>query len=306
MQYKWPVIGHAKQLEQLEEDLKQDRLSHAYLFSGPSQIGKMPIARTFAQILQCPNQYCRECPSCKQIEHGQHIDTIVLRDEGESLKIEDIRELMTHLSTTITGRYKIVIIHNLDRITPEAANAFLKTLEEPIPGVIFLMTTTRKHSLLDTILSRTRVIALHAQSEATLKDYLHQERPDLDENTARMMSAFAMGKPGRALIFLKDPDRFRWYQDMYHQIGRFFEKSSITDRMVYVETLLKDPDAMTAFLELFAHVSRGLLMKKLEGGQIPYSFDQLFAILEYLKEARFELEHNVNQRLVLENLMTKL
>ncbi len=304
LQYKWPVIGHVKQLEQLEEDLRQDRLSHAYLFSGPSQIGKMPIARTFSQILQCENHYCRECPTCKQIENGQHIDTWILRDEGESLKIEEVRELLTHLSTTTSSRYRIVLIQNLERITPEAANAFLKTLEEPIPGVIFLMTTTQKERILPTILSRTRVISLHALSDAVIQDYIKTDRPEIDPTTAQMMAAFSMGKPGRAMIFLRDPERFRWYQDMYQKISRFLERSQVADRLIYVEELLKDPEAMNAFLELFAHVVRGLTLQKLEGKQVAYSFEQLFAMVEHLREARFELDHNVNQRLVLEHLMT--
>tara|TARA_B100000315_G_scaffold258992_1_gene313130 strand:- start:2033 stop:2959 length:927 start_codon:yes stop_codon:yes gene_type:complete len=305
LEYKWPVIGHAKQLEQLEEDLKQGRLSHAYLFSGPSQIGKMPMVRTLAQILQCENNYCRECSACHQIEKGQHIDTIFLRDEGESLKIEDIRELLTHLSTTSSSNYKIIIIQRIERMTPEAANAFLKTLEEPIPGVIFLLTTTQKQKLLDTIISRVRVISLHALSDSVIRDYLVKERSDLDKNTLEMMAAFSMGKPGRALIFSRDPDRFRWYRDMYHQVARFLERSKLVDRMLYVEELLKDPEAVNSFMELFIHAVRGLILQKLEGKQMVYSFEELFAMVEYLKEARFELEHNVNQRLVLENLMTK-
>ncbi len=303
MQYKWPVIGHTKQLEELEEDLSQDRLSQGYLFAGPSQIGKMPIVRTFAQILQCPNNFCRECPTCRQIENGQHIDTFLLRDEGESLKIEDIRELISHLSTTTSSPHKIVIVQNLERITTEAANAFLKTLEEPIPGVLFLMTTTQKQRLLPTLLSRVRVISLHSLSDTVIHDYLRQIRPNLDPKMVQLISAYAMGKPGRAMVFLNDPDRFRFYQDMHHQIAKFLERSTKTDRMMYVDALLKEPEKVPVFLELFLYVVRRLVFKKIEGAQISYSFEDLFDLVRRLGQAQFELDHNVNSRLALENLL---
>src|SRR3989338_8750934 len=122
MKYKWPVLLHEKPLLELEEDLSQDRLSHAYLFDGPTQIGKTLVARIFAQILQCEKDFCRTCTLCRQIEKGQHIDTLELLDDGESLKIEQIRALLGHLSTTHSGRYKIVFIQNLNRIVYKDAN----------------------------------------------------------------------------------------------------------------------------------------------------------------------------------------
>ena len=122
-------------------------LFRSYLFSGPSQIGKTLIAKTFAQILQCNKGFCRDCPTCRQIDHEQHIDTFFLKDDGESLKIETIRNLVHHLSTTTSSNYKVVIIQNIERITIAAANAFLKTLEEPISRVVFLLTTTQKQKI---------------------------------------------------------------------------------------------------------------------------------------------------------------
>ncbi len=303
MKYKWPVIGHIKQLEELEKDLLQGRLSHAYLFDGPSQIGKMPIVRTFAQILQCENNFCRECSTCKQVEKGQHIDTFFLRDEGESLKIEDVRELLSHLSTTKSSPYKIVVVQNLERITTEAANAFLKSLEEPTPRTIFLMTTVQKQRLLSTILSRMRVVSLHALSDKVIYDYLREIRPNMDPKMIEQVTAFAMGKPGRAMVFLNDPDRFRFYQDMYHQIAKFLERSTKTDRMLYVEGLIKEPERIEPFLELFVYVVRHFLFKKMEGGQVSYSYEDLFNLTKRLDQARFELEHNVNAKLTLENLL---
>lgn len=302
MKYKWPVLLHEKPILELEEDLRQHRLAHAYLFDGPSEIGKTLVARIFAQILQCEQDFCRTCATCRQIEKGQHIDTIELLDDGESLKIEQIRDLLAHLSTTHTGRYKIVFIQNLDRIVTDAANTLLKTLEEPIPGVIFIMTSTRSHLLLETILSRCRIINFHAMSEKSILEYL-RERSDQDESILEMMAAFSMGRPGRAMKFLEAPERFRFYQDIYHQIVKFLERPSLTERMVYADEVVKEPASLEAFLELFAHVVRGFCLRKLKGDQIPYSFDQLFAMIEHLNQACFELDHNLNPKMVVEKFM---
>lgn len=305
MKYKWPVLLHEKPLLLLEEDIRQNRLSHAYLFDGPSEIGKTLVARVFAQILQCPHDFCRTCHTCRHIEKGQHIDTIELLDDGESLKIEQIRELLSHLTTTHSGRHKIVFIQNMDRIVTEAANTLLKTLEEPIPGVIFIMTSTQSHLLLDTILSRCRVVSFHPMPEKMILDSLKQ-RSELDASTLEMMAAFSMGRPGRAMKFVDDPEHFRFYQDIYQQILKMLERSTLTERMVYADELGKDTPKIEAFLELFTHVVRGFMLRKLAGESISYSFEQLFAIIEYLKEARFELNHNLNSKMVMEKLMIKI
>ncbi|HCW32532.1 MAG: polymerase III, delta prime subunit, DNA polymerase III subunit delta' protein [Candidatus Peregrinibacteria bacterium GW2011_GWE2_39_6] len=303
MLYKWPIVGHTKPITQLENDLRQNHLSHAYLFSGPSQIGKLLIARTLSQILQCPNNFCRVCPSCKQIEKGQHINTFEFLDNGESLKIEEVRELLSHLSTTSNSDYKIVIMQNIERLTLEAANALLKNIEEPISQVLFLLTTTCKQKLLPTLVSRTRNVSFASLSESLIKDYLLQIRPDLDSKTLEMITVFSMGKPGRAKILLQDTDYLRFFQDFYDQIIKLFEHSNTTDRFMFVENFYKNQNEIKIFLELFLYMTRGLLYKKMEGKIVTYTYSELFQMIDALAKTRFDLERNINTRLSLENLL---
>lgn len=303
MRYFWPVIGHVKQRTALEKDAEEGRLSHAYLFAGPESVGKMTVARHFAQLLQCPMGFCQTCPTCRQIEKGQHIDTLEFADNGESFKIEEMRELLSHLSTKPSQKHKIVLMQNLERVTPEAANSFLKTLEEPIPGVIFLLTTSQPKRLLDTILSRTRVTNFQALSEKIILDHLMKIEPGLDAKTAQQMATFAMGKPGRAMRFLREGESFERYQTMYQQLVRLFDGASLTEGMLLADEVVKDPLETEIFLELFAHATRGLLFQKLEGAEIPYSYAQLFGIVDALNRGRTDLEHNVNARMVLEHLV---
>lgn len=303
MLYKWPVLGHSKALSQLEKDLAQNHLSHAYLFEGPPEVGKGLVARTFAQILQCPNDFCRTCPTCKQIEYHQHIDTFEFLDEGESIKIEEVRELLSHLSTTTSGRHKIVILQNSERLTSEAANALLKALEEPIASVLFVFTTSQKQQLLSTLISRMRSISFSFVPSSSIRGHLSTLRPTLDAEELDRMAFFAMGKPGRAYRFLEDPDHFRFYRDLYETILRWMERSTVTDRMLFVEPFYEDSKQMEAFLELFLHMLRTFYLEKLEGKSIPYSYAKLFDIVEHLNKTRFELDHNVNPKLALENFM---
>jgi DNA polymerase-3 subunit delta' len=301
--YSWPIIGHTKTLLQLEADLSQGRLSHAYLLEGPAQIGKRTIARTFAQILQCPDEFCKKCPTCKQIEQSQHLDTFEFSDNGESFKIEEVRTLLTHLSTTSLNRHKIVIIQNIERITPDATNALLKTLEEPTTSVIFIFTTTHKQKLMDTLLSRVRILTLGSVSENTMKEHLLRLQSGMDAETAHTMVSFSMGKPGRAVRFVEDPDFFRLYRDLYEQIIRFFDRSLVSDRFLFIEDLMKDESLIGPFLELFVHVVRGFILQKMEGKSIPYDFSVLFSLIEKVEQTRLDLEHNVQGKLVLENLL---
>ncbi len=304
MDYAWPVLGNAHALEELEQDIRENRLSHAYLFEGPYQLGKTLVTRTFAQILQCPNGFCRTCTLCQQIERGQHIDTLELLDSGESLKVETIKELLSHLSTTHSGRYKIIFLQNLERIVEEAANMLLKAIEEPISGVIFLITATQSQQLLPTLISRVRTIPFRPVPDSLIRDALKERRPDLDDVSLTLMTTFAVGRPGRAFEFLDDPERFRFHQDISQNLTRLLQRSTLTERMTYVNTLVEDPRAIESFFERFTHIVRGLIFAGPSSS--PYSLAQLFAILDALGAARFQLEHNVNPKLALENLMINM
>lgn len=306
MDYVWPVLGNAHALEELEQDLRENRLAHAYLFEGPYQLGKTLVTRTFAQILQCQNGFCRTCITCQQIERGQHIDMLELLDDGESLKVEAVKELLSHLSTTYSGRHKIVFIQNIDRIVEDAANMLLKAFEEPILGVIFLVTATQSQQLLPTLVSRVRTVTFRPVPDSVIREALKNRRPDLDDVSLNLMTVFAMGRPGRAFQFLEDSNRFRFHQDIYQNLTRLLQRSTLTERMTYVGTLIEDPRAIESFFERFTHLVRALIFQHLGGQPGPYSLEQLFGILDALGAAQFQLEHNVNPKLVLENLMVNI
>ena len=191
MIYNWNIIGHEKQLLALEHDIASDNLSHAYLLCGPSHVGKYTVAKKLASILQCENNFCGVCPTCIQIRKGSHIDTMEYENNHEPIKIGDIREIIARSNMCSQSRYKIVILQSIARMTPEAANAFLKTLEEPYPRTVFIMTAGFAKDVLPTIASRSRLMKFHLFSSDFLANKMRELYPESDEETISQVEIVA-------------------------------------------------------------------------------------------------------------------
>lgn len=319
MLYKWPIIGHAKQLKKLESDLEADNFAHAYLFVGPDKVGKFLVGKTLAHILQCENNYCRTCPTCIQIEKGVHLDTIEMRDDGKSIKVGEIRDLIAKLNMSAQSHYKIVLLDNIGRMTTEAANCFLKTLEEPPKKTLFLMTAASLRELLPTVVSRCRVMKFPAISEKALKEKIAemQETLKIEASDERLSRAtmLSLGRPGRAIELLRDKDAMGEYLRLYNDVRSLFRDKDLTKRFMYVQGLTgkeQDAQVLKAFLEIFLHVVRSFLNAKLESeGEdnedfpeiIRFSHDDLLNLVHKTEETRYLIGRNINAKLALENLM---
>ena len=142
----------------LTNQISQGMISHAYLFSGPRGSGKTTIARLFAKAINCQKRIgfepCNQCPSCQEINKGKALDLIEI-DAASHRGIDEIRDLKEGINFPPTKlKYKVFIIDESHQLTKEAANALLKTLEEPPPFVVFILATTEVHKMIPTILSR--------------------------------------------------------------------------------------------------------------------------------------------------------
>lgn len=204
------MVGQEHILRALINALDEERLHHAYLFTGTRGVGKTTVARIFAKSLNCEtgitSKPCGECGACKDIAEGRFIDLIEV-DAASRTKVEDTRELLENVQYAPThGRFKVYLIDEVHMLSGHSFNALLKTLEEPPPHVKFLLATTDPQKLPVTILSRCLQFNLKRMPipliENHLKFILQQESVAFDESSLRLLAHGADGSMRDALSLL--------------------------------------------------------------------------------------------------------
>lgn len=299
--YEWNVIGHEKAIEYLERQLRDYTLSHALLFVGPEHIGKFSILKTLARILQCDKNFCRTCPACTQIENGYHIDTIIIADDGSSIKIEQIREIINRLSMTPQSPCKILLLENIWRLTEEAANSLLKILEEPYPKTHFFFTASSLREVLPTIQSRMSIFKLIVPPRKQFFRFLSGKFPGLKEESFRELEVLSLEKPGAMIRLLENPEQLEARKEHYERVKRFCVSFSTVSRFGLIRELIQElkdnPSIILEFLGMMTSFLRHLLF---HGS--PTEQSMATRILPKTVEAYELLRKNVNARLLLENL----
>lgn len=311
----WEIIGHKKQIHYLEKDIQNQTVKHAYLFSGPEKVGKFTLVRRFAKLLQCQRNGCNTCAVCTHIDHGTHPDTVFHKDHGETIKVDEIREIIERTNRTFQSAYFLVCIENIERMTEETSNALLKTLEEPPKNVLFLLTTVNINKILPTVLSRVFVIELGGVEQKELLTFLKQQFPQEDDETLENTVNLSANKPGLAVEMLQHRDIYEYYTTLYNNIRRILTQSSPSDRLAYVDQLLtryKD-DAIQLkleiknMLEMMSFLLRNVLLTKLQKKEHHILLDKSVAdvmmSLDHIQRSKKLIDANINKRLVLENLM---
>jgi DNA polymerase-3 subunit delta' len=207
------VLDQPTAVRTVQSALKKDRVAHAYLFIGPSGVGRKLTARIFAAALNCENlsegSPCEDCPSCRWIAEGRHPDvqTILPTKRSSTITVEQIEALLPFVyMRPIRGKTKVFILSEADRLGLASANKMLKTFEEPPPSTVFILVTVRPENLLPTVASRCQPVKfgklrVESVKQILIKDY-HIERA-----SASVASELADGQVTRGLEFA-DPERF--------------------------------------------------------------------------------------------------
>lgn len=323
----WDILGHDWATRLLMEHITLNKLKHAYLFCGPHGIGRRTLALRFAQALNCSQPpatalFCGVCSNCKRITIMQHPDLAVVQSDrpGGTLKVEQVRELQHSLSLApYEARYRIALLLRFEEANQNAANALLKTLEEPAPQVILILTAESPESLLPTISSRCEIIRLKPLSIEMTNQGL-QEHFSVPSEQARLVAHLSGGRPGYGLRLSSDPDalerRKAWLDDHQSLLGQ-----GRLERFAYAETLSKDKDSARLVLQTWLSLWRDVMLASTGAPlavvnpdreeEIAYLSSSLGLVrsrqaVSLVERTLHLLDHNVNPRLALEVLMLDL
>ena len=319
------VIGHDWATEVLASSIEHGRVGHAYLITGPEHVGKTTLARLFAMALSCSStdsRPCGVCRACQLIKADRHPDIQLVLPEYNArgiatLKIDVIRELQNRLQLgCYEARYKIAILKQFDAATIGAANAFLKTLEEPPAHVILILTATDADGLLDTIKSRCRVISIRPIPTPLIKESL-QTRWHLPSDEATLLAHLANGRLGWAV---KASQESALLTTRIHQLELL--ETIVTEtrigRFKLADKLTQHPEQLPAYLHNWLTWWRDLILLAHEDSEetitnidkLPQlrqhrqSWDKelILRCLKQTQTALWQLERNANAKLVIENL----
>ncbi len=214
----WHIIGHQLVVDRLDRAVTNNEVGHAYLFAGPDHVGKRTLARSFAQALLCSNEGhrpCGLCRACKLVTNNRHPDLLTLdlawqemmlgtKGTAASVSVEAVRLLTTELSRRPhDGRYKIVLIPHAETLTTAAANAFLKTLEEPPSYVVIVLTVRDLELLLPTIRSRCQPLLLSTLPLGEIEQALMQNH-GVSPDQAQLLARLSGGRIGWAINAVQD------------------------------------------------------------------------------------------------------
>jgi len=295
------IYGHDDVLEKLSLSFRNGKVPPVYIFCGPESIGKKKAALYFAKLLNCKNtengKPCGVCISCKKMDTDNSPDIYIMSPVGktEIINIDMVRETKKEANMKpFESAFRVFIVDDADSLTQEAANSFLKILEEPFLNTVFILVTSRKDMILPTILSRAAVVRFNAMPVETAERVL-TEKFSVPEKDAQYLSRISGGRIGAALRYLKT-DEIVSKNRAIDKLERLLQKPDILDMK---EWEYDDRFELRRELEYFLLYFRDLLVARTApDGRLLFNTDRLMGIRAASKKYRPEFIENMISRLI--------
>lgn len=317
------IIGQSALINRLKIALESGRIVHSYIFAGLPGAGKRTLSNYFAKMLLCDggSKPCNTCQSCSQVDSQNHPDLIRLTSQTKTIGVEPIRELRADIGIKpFQGSRKIYIIEKGDTMTPQAQNAFLKTLEEPPEYAVIIILADNLAGLLSTIVSRCQIIRIPGLSTRQVAEII-ERKANISSEMALVFARLSEGLPGKGLDLALSQE----YREMREESLKILEglsKSSLVQAMGYIDYFLDNRDKAIEILDLMELWLRDALVLKQSSCQdIIINMDKLTyikslannftlshiqCIIENIEDSKKMLMSHANFHLAIENLLVKI
>lgn len=336
------IKGHNRAILLLQKAIISGRISYSYLFVGPESVGKKSTALNFAKVLNCKTPLygdmivdcCEACSDCQKINSNNHSNVLLIRPEGSSIKIEQIKEIQEKIQfKPLNGKWQLIIIEQSETMTKEAANSILKLLEEPPSYIVIILITTNLHLLLPTIVSRCQVFRFNLLSPALIQELLVKIL-NISGESASLYGSIANGRVDRAIDMSekKELEEFRRNiieivsgkkGDYIWKVSTEKDKINIDKVSIYRDTEKKSfhfsSDNLSLFFEFILLWYRDLLILKelgdkkrlinidrlgiLQQEASRISTEELLSWISVASQSKENIKKNVNIRLMIENFI---
>ena len=324
------ILSHAREVSILKRAVRGRRVAHAYLFAGVDGIGKRRAARELGRALNCEEPLektggdsCGRCATCTTFDSSGNLNYMEIEPEGGYLKIEKIRDLQRAARHKMDTNTRVIVVSGADAMQKQAANAFLKTLEEPTPGTVIVLLSSRPSLLLPTILSRCQRINFSPLSKETVRALIMEIDTDasVSEEEARLIASVSMGSMTSALNALRSGFYKGEGKGALNKLAPvlFGEAPDTLRTLKSAAEMAKDEDLFVAldFLKLkirdMVVASEGApdkAMGSIEGldGLCLEGFEKLERIFEAVERAKRDMmpPRNANKQLTLEVMLMEL
>lgn len=293
------IIGHDDIIEHLQCGIKEDKVSHAYILAGEKGAGKKTIAGIFATTLQCQEKGvnpCGKCKSCIQASSGNHPDIKWVTHEKASIGVEDVRNQI-NADVGIkpySSPYKIYIVPDGEKMTEQAQNALLKTIEEPPQYAVILLLTENVNTFLPTILSRCVTLQLKPIAPKLIKKYL-METHGIPDYQAELSASFSQGNVGKAIRYASSEEFSQMKKDTIHML-KHVEDMKNYEILQFIKSMAEKKEAVYDYLDLILLWYRDVLMFKVTQDPNGLLFaDELSTITKQAANKQYEgIEEIIN------------